>query len=129
MVEPIIDQLDDRSLSELPPREAAAVLVLVAWLQPIRAGAGAVPILVLAAVLDRSGAASGWSSVMWTLTLTLVLILPIYGVALGIIRALLARSPHTGVPIAKAHPRAVVATYLAPVLAAAVSLLAGIVAQ
>ncbi|GAA2758442.1 hypothetical protein [Actinopolymorpha rutila] len=129
MIEPIDDQLDGRSLSELPPRDAADVLELVAWLQPVRAGAVALPVLTVSAVLDRTGAASGWLPLMWTLTLTLILILPIYMLALGLIRATLARSPHSGIPIRKAHPRAVTATYLAPAVATALSLLLGIVAH
>lgn len=129
LVGPITDELGGRRLAELPTRDAADVLDLVAWLQAVRAGLLCIPILAGAAVLDGAGVDRGWAPVLWTLTLSGVLVLPLYGVLVGVLQLRLRRSRLPEVPLGEGHPSALRTLRVAPWAAAALALLLGVVAH
>lgn len=107
LVGPITDELGSRRLAELPARDAVDVLEPVAWLQAVRAGLVCIPILAGAAVLDGTGVDRGWAPVLWTLTLSGVLVLPFYGLLVAVMqlrlrrRSRLPEGPHTPDPCAQ----------------------------
>lgn len=127
LIEPIVDLLGGRGLPEVSTRDGASVLEGLARLQGVRAPVVAVPVLALAAVLDRTGVAGAGAELMWTLSLAAVLVLPWYMVLLGALQVALRRSKHGDEPMALAHPKVWTSFRLAPLVAALLALACGVI--
>jgi hypothetical protein len=78
LVSPVLSLLDGRAFAELTPREGVEFLGVLAQLQVVRSAIACIPVLGTAAVLDVTGAATSWSSLMWAVTFTGVLVVPMY---------------------------------------------------
>ncbi|HEX2894667.1 MAG TPA: hypothetical protein VHO29_11770 [Marmoricola sp.] len=83
--------LEGRAFAELTPREAVEFLGVLAQLQVVRSAIACVPVLTTAAVLDVTGAARSWSSLMWAVTFAAVLIVPMYILVLAGVQLYLRR--------------------------------------
>lgn len=126
LIAPIVDQLADRRLSDVPTRDAASIIEGVALFQWIRTGIVAVPVLAVAAVLDRLGLAGMSASIMWTLALASVLVLPWYMLLLGLVQLRLKRSPHPDERVGLVHSRLIASLSTAPRIAGVLALVCGV---
>jgi hypothetical protein len=90
------------------------------------AGLVAVSVLAAAAGLDRLGLAGISASIMWTLTLASVLVLPWYMVLLGLVQLRLKRSAHPDDRVGLFHSRLMTSLGTAPTVAGVLALACGI---
>lgn len=126
LMEPVTSVLRGRRLSEVPCPDAAEALQLVGLLQAIRASVASIPVLVIAGLLDVLGANAGWAPTMWILTVSAILVLPVYGVLLGALQMRVRRSGSDERPLAAVHPRLIPVLRVAPWLALLVAVPLGV---
>ena len=110
----------------MPCPDAAEALQLVGLLQAIRASVASIPVLVIAGLLDVLGANAGWAPTMWILTMSAILVLPVYGVLLGALQMRVGRSGSDERPLAAVHPGLIPALRVAPWLALLVAVPLGV---